>query len=250
MLSFEVSFPSLFNFIIKMDNIVPSKLDKVQFSFYTNEEALSLSHHRITSALAYDSNKQPLEGGLYDQTMGVSPHSLFVECKTCGWEASGCQGHIGHIELASPIYNPFLFELAYKLMKSKCSDCHRIRIPDDKSKQFVYKFMLLNKGRITDSLAIEEQLSLKVIHDRGFEDLDDIRGKLIDEKNIQEELIRIASKNGTKIRSTTYVKTKSDLSSKIWKNVISNICPHCKKKQPKITKENHVKIFRHPLREK
>ena len=38
-------------------------------------------------------------------------------CVTCGQEGLSCPGHIGHIELILPVYNPFLMDILLKLLK-------------------------------------------------------------------------------------------------------------------------------------
>jgi len=62
-----------------------------------------------------------------------------------------CPGHVGHIELAAPIYNPFLFKDAYKLLKAKCFGCHRIRIHGSKLEAYIGAIKLLKAGDIIHS---------------------------------------------------------------------------------------------------
>ena len=65
--------------------------------------------------------------------MGVSPYDKFAKCVTCGQEGLTCPGHMGHIELLLPVYNPFLMDKIHKLLRSKCFTCHRLRIAEEKS---------------------------------------------------------------------------------------------------------------------
>jgi hypothetical protein len=50
-----------------------------------------------------------------------------ISCPTCGLNAMYCPGHLGHVELAVPVYHPLLFDLMYRLLKSKCFYCHHFR---------------------------------------------------------------------------------------------------------------------------
>lgn len=107
-------------------------LDSVNFSFYSPEEARKVSVKEISSDLAFDSLQRPINGGLYDPCMGVSPYDHLSRCGTCDNESAECPGHPGHIELAVPVYNPFLFSDLYKLLKASCYHCHRLRIISNK----------------------------------------------------------------------------------------------------------------------
>ena len=233
-----------------MEATVPAKLHNLQFSFYTPEEASSLSHVKITSGLAYDSSKQPLKGGLHDPSMGVSPHNLREACVVCGWEASACQGHLGHISLPVAIYNPFLFETIYKLMKAKCAFCHKLRIPTDKAEMLSMKLRMVCKGKIVDSLGIEQILAQRTLGDKWMDKAEDLRNALIEEKETYKQIADFTSTRGTLHKHGTYVKVKREAQKEFWKHIVTGICPHCRAKQPKVTKDGHNKILRHPLKDK
>lgn len=71
-----------------------------------------------------------MEGGLYDQAMGPSAMDNKTDCVTCGNKSATCLGHIGHIELATPVFNPFYVSEILKLMRHKCDFCHRLRLSE------------------------------------------------------------------------------------------------------------------------
>jgi DNA-directed RNA polymerase beta' subunit len=62
-----------------------------------------------------------------------------------------CPGHVGHIQLTAPIYNPFLFKEAYKLLKAKCFGCHRLRIHGSKIDAYIGALKMLKAGDVVNS---------------------------------------------------------------------------------------------------
>ena len=50
----------------------------------------------------YD-NMEPKSGGLLDTRMGTTDN--YLDCSTCGLDATHCVGHFGHIDLMEPIYH-------------------------------------------------------------------------------------------------------------------------------------------------
>ena len=49
----------------------------------------------------------PIRGGLYDPLMGPFERD---RCETCNQYDIHCPGHLGHIELDVPVFNPVLFQ--------------------------------------------------------------------------------------------------------------------------------------------
>lgn len=77
------------------------------FSNYTSEEIRRLSVKELTSSLAIDRLGAPVSGGPYDLALG--PFDKNDRCFTCGQGFVACPGHIGHISLVLPLYNPVFF---------------------------------------------------------------------------------------------------------------------------------------------
>lgn len=83
--------------------------------------------------------------------MGVSPFDSGAMCPTCGLTSNHCPGHHGHIQLVAPIYNPFMIKEMYRLMKSKCFHCHRLRISDWKMNVYGNVLKLIKAGEVIES---------------------------------------------------------------------------------------------------
>lgn len=54
-----------------------------------------------------------------------------------------CPGHIGHIELAVPAYNPLVFSLLMKLLKSKCMHCDFFILHTKKVRFYAIQLLLI-----------------------------------------------------------------------------------------------------------
>ena len=73
-----------------------------------------------------------------------TPLLITRSCKTCSLVFAECPGnlapsaralaysrplgHLAHIELIVPVYNPLLFKSLYKLLRAKCFTCHHFKI--------------------------------------------------------------------------------------------------------------------------
>ena len=69
-----------------------------------------------------------------------------------------CPGHLGHVELHVPLYNPTLFGELHRLLKLKCFSCHRLRVAASRSRLLSVKLMLLDVGRVDDAMRLQSLL--------------------------------------------------------------------------------------------
>ena len=225
------------------------KLDSVEFSFYNNIEAKRIGSVEINSALVYDTSKVAIAGGLADPKLGASPGSTEA-CPVCSSDSSTCQGHLGYIPLAVPVFNPFTIDLVYKLLKAKCSFCHRLKILNEKADSLKLKKKLCKRGKLIDAQAIESLLSKKILSDSSdFSKNLELLETLLTEKAIIENIAEESSNSGNSEQFSSLLKLDNEINSQFRKSFSGN-CPHCKQKQPKITKENDNKIIRLALKEK
>uniref|UniRef100_A0A914VLZ9 DNA-directed RNA polymerase subunit n=1 Tax=Plectus sambesii TaxID=2011161 RepID=A0A914VLZ9_9BILA len=96
---------------------------KLQFRSYYPHEVRELSVVKITETKTFDEVGHPIRGGLYDPLMG--PNEIFDLCETCHQYGAHCPGHLGHIQLDVPVFNPVLFNFTFQLLKGTCVQCHR-----------------------------------------------------------------------------------------------------------------------------
>ena len=126
----------------------------VSFGFFSGSELLSLSVAPLTNPHTFDSLHQPVPNGLYDERMG--PLDLHDRCVTCGLTQSACLGHLGHIALTLPVYQPLLFSLSYQLLKAKCWHCHRLKLGRLRVELFTTQLQLLEVGMLEQAQLVEQ----------------------------------------------------------------------------------------------
>ena len=130
--------------------IVGSQITGTWFGFYTREEIIKLSVKQVTSPISIDELGTYLKDGLYDPAFG--PQNAWDMCESCGLSYEFCPGHPGHIELAVPVYHPILFNIFYKLLRSICFHCHRLRMPEDQIRSYTVRFKLLSLGKLKEAV--------------------------------------------------------------------------------------------------
>ncbi|KAF4677489.1 DNA-directed RNA polymerase I subunit RPA1 [Perkinsus chesapeaki] len=87
----------------------------VQFMYMSPKEIKDISVKEITEVAAFGNLAgAPLPGGLYDPALG--PLHIGDLCKTCGLGVHDCPGHLGHIQLATDVYNPFLIRTLFDVL--------------------------------------------------------------------------------------------------------------------------------------
>jgi DNA-directed RNA polymerase I subunit RPA1 len=233
-----------------MSGVYEKKLDSVEFYFYTPDESKSLGMVEVTLPDVYDLNKLPNLGGLGDPSMGVSPGSSSqVPCSTCSQDVNTCPGHLGYMPLSTVVFNPFTLDLTYKLLKSKCSFCHRLRVTPEASRVLLLKSKLLKHGKFLDSLSIEDLLADKNIKANSDKDLQEIKNIILDEKDFIEEIAEASTEEFSEDFTAARTKLANEVRSQLWK-MFSATCPHCEQKQVKIRKEGDCKLIRDALKEK
>jgi len=137
---------------------VKDRFAGIGFSFMTDEEIEKLSVTEIHNPVAFDHLNNPTKQGLHDKALGVSPFDHKSTCPTCGMTVNYCPGHVGHINLTAPLYNPFMMKDAYKLLKAKCFACHRIRIHPNKIAVYTRVLKLVKAGELVQSAQLKQYL--------------------------------------------------------------------------------------------
>ncbi|VBB33220.1 unnamed protein product, partial [Acanthocheilonema viteae] len=99
-------------------------LDRLQLRCYLSHEIERISVLRITETKTFDEIGHPISGGLYDSRLG--PSETYDTCETCHQQGSYCPGHMGHIKLEVPVFNPLLFGFTFSLMNGTCVQCHKL----------------------------------------------------------------------------------------------------------------------------
>jgi DNA-directed RNA polymerase I subunit RPA1 len=138
---------------------VTSEISKIHFSFYNGKDIRKLSVKQITNPQIFDTLGHATTGGLYDLSMG--PLDKNSVCKTCFLDHSRCPGHFGHIDLVVPCYNPITFRYMYKLLKSKCHYCNKLRLSSLVVKMYCSKLRLIYAGFLVEAMELDSVVHLK-----------------------------------------------------------------------------------------
>ncbi|KAK7444863.1 hypothetical protein BaRGS_00040387 [Batillaria attramentaria] len=133
--------------------VITKRLSQMGFRVYSQEEILGLSIKEITNPQLFDTLQLPTVGGLYDPALGPTRHDDI--CDTCGQSSKHCPGHMGHIKLALPVFNPVFFKTLFKILQGTCLTCHRVSVPDVEGALFTHQMQLLEKGCVVGSMALE-----------------------------------------------------------------------------------------------
>jgi DNA-directed RNA polymerase II subunit RPB1 len=95
----------------------------VQLSVLSPEEIKKRSVVHVKETILYDSNGEPVIGGLFDTRMGVIDHGKI--CPTDGLDNRFCPGYFGHIELERPVFHVQFLDIVIIVMKCICIRCSK-----------------------------------------------------------------------------------------------------------------------------
>eukprot|EP00941_MAST-03F_sp_MAST-3F-sp1_P002846 g2846.t1 len=212
----------------------------VQFRFYTDDEIRRISVKEVTSPVAYDTLGHAVKNGLHDPAFGPDG-TRAPRCETCGLGFSQCPGHLGHIELSVPLYNPLLFNHTYKLLRSKCWHCHKFKIDQNITRIFAAKISLIDAGLLTEAKCLDT-----VLNSAGEFGEDAVkRSERV--QNILDEVerkVRCRPKKPLHVHARMY---RRELISQFLKSIPTQKCANCSAINSSLRKEGFLKIFRKKL---
>uniref|UniRef100_A0A7E4WCR3 DNA-directed RNA polymerase subunit n=1 Tax=Panagrellus redivivus TaxID=6233 RepID=A0A7E4WCR3_PANRE len=132
--------------------------ESMRFRVYTAKEVEKMSVIHVQKTQTFDAVGYPVPGGLYDAHMG--PISLGQHCETCILGGKDCPGHMGHIQLEVPTFNPILFPFMFNLLKGTCINCHRFMCKTDslESKILLMVLRCIDHGQLDIAERIEARL--------------------------------------------------------------------------------------------
>ncbi|KAI9806451.1 MAG: DNA-directed RNA polymerase II subunit RPB1 [Piccolia ochrophora] len=109
-------------------------IQEIQFGLLSPEEIKNMSVVHVEYPETMDEQKQrPRERGLNDPHLGSIDRAF--KCATCDEGMSECQGHFGHIELATPVFHVGFMTKIKKLLETVCHNCGKIKV-DESNPQF------------------------------------------------------------------------------------------------------------------
>ncbi|KAM9833161.1 DNA-directed RNA polymerase I subunit RPA1 isoform 2-T2 [Syngnathus typhle] len=199
------------------------RLEGMSFGMYSAEEIRKLSVKTITNTRLLDGVGNVLPNGLYDLALGPADNKEV--CSTCHQDFNNCPGHLGHVELPLPVYNPLFFDKVYLLIRGSCLTCQMLTCPRAAVHLLLNQLKLLDHGAMQQVYQIEEFLN-QLIENNGKVTGDDIAAAL---KEFTDSVVTESSGNINQIKHI--VGRKNTLITDFWKNHMkSRKCPHCSKR--------------------
>ena len=256
---------------------VGSEITSVDFSVLSSKDIRSLSAKQITNPTVLDNLGHPISGGLYDLALGAFLRNL---CSTCGLDEKFCPGHLGHIELPVPCYNPLFFNQLYIYLRSSCLYCHHFRLKNVEIHKYAMKLKLLQYGLIDEAYQLDEitvgdlQEFIEDFDEAeednemedGFDEPKKMKDSKIDPaklirelKNKRTEFVNVCITKAMSTGKTTergiFTATVSDERKKLihdfHKRLLSRPkCDNCGMFSPKFRKDGFTKIFETALTDK
>ncbi|KAK2739653.1 hypothetical protein FQN57_006485 [Myotisia sp. PD_48] len=235
---------------------VASSIGGIDFGFLPDSEIKAISVKRISQSPSLDSFNNPVPGGLYDAALGAWGDHI---CSTCRQNSWSCAGHSGHIELPVHVYNVTFFDQLYRLLRSQCIYCHRLRMSPIQINSYACRLRLLQYGLVDEAHTVgkmELQKGPRNADSSGSDDSDD---------EDDEDLIRRRNAyvkkclSGLPIEKKTgnYLQiVKNPTAAEQRRNVVRDFlrdacaakkCASCSGLSPSYRRDRYSKIFRKAL---
>ncbi|XP_043646284.1 DNA-directed RNA polymerase I subunit RPA1 [Drosophila teissieri] len=131
-------------------HMFPSDLE---FAVFTDQEIRKLSVVKVITGITFDALGHAIPGGLYDIRMG-SYGRCMDPCGTC-LKLQDCPGHMGHIELGTPVYNPFFIKFVQRLLCIFCLHCYKLQMKDHECEIIMLQLRLIDAGYIIEAQELE-----------------------------------------------------------------------------------------------
>eukprot|EP00163_Fabomonas_tropica_P030503 TRINITY_DN690_c0_g1_i4.p1 TRINITY_DN690_c0_g1~~TRINITY_DN690_c0_g1_i4.p1 ORF type:complete len:1694 (+),score=564.87 TRINITY_DN690_c0_g1_i4:426-5507(+) len=171
-------------------------------------------------------------------------------CETCNLTDAQCPGHMGHIELPVPLFNPIILRELFQLLRTKCFTCHKFRLASRKVKLFIAKLQFIDAGLIEQAGKIDGFLGLRESGKRIFGDEDEnTPDAKVEAEALIAEAARVAAAKGSVSReNTTHLHDlRRQTISQFFSKVPTRRCDNCRAHCPALRKDGATKIFRLPL---
>uniref|UniRef100_A0A4W4F5Z6 DNA-directed RNA polymerase subunit n=1 Tax=Electrophorus electricus TaxID=8005 RepID=A0A4W4F5Z6_ELEEL len=133
------------------------RLEGMSFGMYSPDEIRKLSVKSVTNTMILDNVGNSAPSGLYDLSLGPADHKEI--CSTCMQDFNHCPGHFGHINLHLPVYNPFLFDKLYMIVRGSCLSCQMLTCPRAAIHLLLYQLKLLDVGAMKEVYELEIALT-------------------------------------------------------------------------------------------
>ncbi|CAM1320619.1 POLR1A (predicted), partial [Pycnogonum litorale] len=225
------------------DRKVPHyQMSKIRFSAYSAKEICQLSVVEVVNPESFDIIGHPTKGGLYDPAFGpCEPNAV---CVTCGLNHLSCPGHVGHIALPLPVYNPFFFRTLYQLLKGSCFSCGCLLSSEIAVSLILAQLQALDYGLVGLAEELEE-----IISEEDNQQAKTLRAVIVKEKLEKRLAAAFDGMDIDEARRSAHVKNVVERRQKITKHFLktyvmggSKKCPRCRKTQAGLATQHNCRI--------
>ncbi|CAN9514672.1 unnamed protein product [Ophioblennius macclurei] len=215
------------------------RLEGMSFGMYSSEEIRKLSVKLITNPKFLDGVGNVAPNSLYDLALG--PADSKEVCSTCCQDFNNCPGHLGHIDLPLPVYNPLFFDKLYLLIRGSCLACHTLTCPRAAIHLLLNQLKLVDHGAMQEVYQAEQVLS-QYLDENPKATGDDVELVL---KQFTDTIIGADAEASDNIKPIKHlVEKKSSLIGDFWKTEMkSRKCPHCSCGKSTVRREHNSKLI-------
>uniref|UniRef100_A0A3Q3MHX1 DNA-directed RNA polymerase subunit n=1 Tax=Mastacembelus armatus TaxID=205130 RepID=A0A3Q3MHX1_9TELE len=200
---------------------------------------LKLSVKAITNFRFLDGVGNVAPNSLYDLALG--PADSKEVCSTCCQDFNNCPGHLGHVELPLPVYNPLFFDKLYLLIRGSCLVCHMLTCPRAAIHLLLNQLKLVDHGAIQDVYQIEQVLS------QYLEENPKATGHEIEQvlKEFTDTIIGVNTEGSEYNKPIKHLtEKKSSLINDFWKiHMKTRKCPYCRSGRSVVRREHNSKLI-------
>ncbi|KAM4622215.1 DNA-directed RNA polymerase I subunit RPA1 [Polymixia lowei] len=215
------------------------RLEGMSFGMYTAAEIRKLSVKLITNLSFLDGVGNVAANGLYDLALG--PSDSKEVCSTCCQDFHNCPGHLGHVELPLPVYNPLFFDRLYLLVRGSCLLCHTLTCPRAAIHLLLNQLKLLDHGALQEVYEVEQVLN-QFLEGNGQATATEIQEVL---QEFTQKTIRNKPGGTTTSKPIKHlVEKRSSLIGNFWKiHMKSRKCPNCGCGRSVVRREHNSKLI-------
>lgn len=247
---------------------VGSEITSVDFGVLSDAEIQKLSAKQISNPIVFDNLGHPVNGGLYDLSLGAFLRNV---CATCGLDEKFCPGHMGHIDLPVPVYNPMFFNQIYIFLRSSCLYCHHFKMNWLEVNLFKCKLQLIQYGLLLECVELENILpsgkstkgSIDEVEEaeegEGEEDVtgdEKTRRELMEKreqfvKNAIADALRDGRTTPKGVNTASVGEERKAVIHDFYKRLLARPkCSNCGMYSPSFRKDGFTKIFENALNDK
>ncbi|XP_022607475.1 DNA-directed RNA polymerase I subunit RPA1 isoform X1 [Seriola dumerili] len=215
------------------------RLEGMSFGMYSAEEIRKLSVKAITNSRFLDAVGNVAPNSLYDLALGPADNKEV--CSTCCQDFNSCPGHLGHVELPLPVYNPLFFDKLYLLIRGSCLACHMLTCP----RAAIH--LLLNQLKLVDHGAMQEVYQIEQVLSQYLEENPKASGDEIEQvlKEFTDTVLGVNAEDSESTKPIKHlVEKKSSLINDFWRiHMKTRKCPWCRSGRFAVRREHNTKLI-------